>query len=136
MRGRIIEEMVHLPTPNSDLSLSDQVYWSFNGDPAKHLRVFFDLSQHPKRFNLPWDIEMLDWMRKVWEAAASACPHADDVRREAKRYQHLRDRLAREMLETPKLQHIWLDAWDDWPKPKTILRAIYGLIHAEQRVIQ
>ena len=135
MRSRIIEEMLNLPTPNDDLSLSDQVYWSFNGDPAKHLRIFLDLSRHPQRFALPWDVKMLDWMRKVWEAASIACPHADDVKHEARRFLHLRDRLAREMIEYRTVEHIWLDEWKDWPNPRTVLRAIYGLIQAEQRVI-
>ena len=136
MRGRVAEEARHVAMPNSDLRLSDQVYWSFDGDPVKHLRVFLDLSQHPKRFALPWDVKMLDWVRKVWEAASVACPHADDVKHEAVRFKHLRDRLAREMVENHKVQHIWLDEWNDWPKPRTILRAMYGLLHAEQRVIQ
>ena len=135
MRSRIIEELVNVPTPNDDLKLSDQVYWSFHGDPVKHLRVFLDLSQHPKRFALPWDVKMLDWVRKVWEAASIACPHADDVKHEARRFLHLRDRLAREMMEHHAVQHIWLDQQQDWARPRTILRAMFGLLQAEQRVI-
>jgi hypothetical protein len=133
---RIAEELRTIRLPNDELRLSDQVYWSFRGDPVKHLRVFLDLSQHPQRGALPWDIEMLDWVRKVWEAAAAACPHADDVKYEAKRFEHLRNRLAGEMREDHRLQHIWLDEQQDWARPRTILRAMFGLLNAEQRTLQ
>jgi hypothetical protein len=136
MRSRVIEEMRHVAMPNSDLGLHDQAYWSIGGDPVKHLRVFLDLSQHPLRGTIGWDIQMLDWMIKAWEAAVSACPHADDVKHELRRYRHLRKKLADGMHERKDSGHVFLNEEGDWPQRRTILRAMFGLLTAEQRTVQ
>lgn len=135
-RGRIVEEVRQVALPNDDLDLHSQAYWSIGGDPVRHLRVFLDLSNHPKRGTIGWDIEMLDWMIKAWEAAALACPHADDVKHELRRYRSLRKGLADGMHERKDSGHVFLDSPADWPAPRTILRAMYGLINAEQRTLQ
>lgn len=135
MRGRLIEEALHVPRPNDDLSLSEQALWGIGGDPVKFLRVFFDISQHPQRWSLAWDLEMLDWMISMWKAATDACPHADDVKHELRRYRHLRKRLDHEMCEGNPSNHIFLNEVDDWPNPRTILRAMFGLLHAQQRTL-
>jgi hypothetical protein len=136
MRGGVAERYNHVADPNDDLGLHDQAYWGIGGDPVKFFKVFTRIAMHPRRATIGWDIQMLDWMIRAWEAAAIATVGDDAVKHELARYRHLRKGLADGMHERKDSGHVFLTEPEDWPHPRTVLKAMFALEHAEVREIQ
>lgn len=136
MRGPIADRYARIHTPNDELDLQGQAYWGIGGDPVKFMKVFHQISRHPARVYIGWDIQMLDWMIKAWEAATIATVGDDAVRHELQRYRHLRKELADGMHEHKDSGHVFLTEPEDWPHPRTVLKAMFALDHAEVRTLQ
>lgn len=97
--------------------------------PQSYLRALLTLATHPKRFEIAWDVESLQWFEKVWDEATIISigqPGGlqEDCRHEANRYRFLANKLLAEEKESGETRIVIMDQVADWPHPKTIRRAI------------
>ena len=110
--------------------------WQKN--PIKFLEAFLKMSRHPRRYEIMFDREDLDWISEVWDHAAIAGvgdPARDQFIHERDRYRHLANTLFNGERERLDMGAVVLDKRSDWPHPKVIKQAMKAIKHAEIAVI-
>ncbi len=109
---------------------------TFSGDPVNFLVGFLSIVRSPRRGEVAFDIEDLQWCADVWEQACIVAQGRDPAFiHERDRFRKLCEDLKRGTVEHNDVGYTQLDLASDWPSPRTVIRAARLLAAAEVRGI-